>query len=111
MIIRQPSLPNCTSSCRQAGPGLGTERSSTVSLPRAPLIGREREVAAVRALLLRDDVSLVTLTGPGGVGKTRLAVQVAAKSPVSSPTAWSSFRSISCATPRWSFRRSREYSG
>ena len=45
--------------------------------PLTPLIGRLQEVAAACALLQRPEVRLVTLTGMGGVGKTRLALQVA----------------------------------
>jgi non-specific serine/threonine protein kinase len=45
--------------------------------PLTALVGRERDVEALRGRLLRADVRLVTLTGPPGVGKTRLALAVA----------------------------------
>src|SRR3954451_21453687 len=46
-------------------------------ISRTSLIGRESEIGAARAFLLEDAVPLFTLMGPGGVGKTRLALGIA----------------------------------
>jgi predicted ATPase/transcriptional regulator with XRE-family HTH domain len=52
-------------------------RSHRLPLPITSLVGREQEVSRVSALLQSADVRLLTLTGAGGVGKTRLSLQVA----------------------------------
>jgi predicted ATPase/class 3 adenylate cyclase len=69
-----------------AGPGLradfpplkslGTQTS--LPLPATPTVGRDDDVERLRAVISRPGVRLVTLTGPGGVGKTRLSLATAA---------------------------------
>ena len=51
--------------------------ASSLPVPATPLVGRDGEVAELAALLGQPDVRLVTLTGPGGSGKTRLAIGLA----------------------------------
>ncbi|MDQ4138754.1 MAG: DUF4062 domain-containing protein, partial [Actinomycetota bacterium] len=53
-------------------------RPSAIPAPLTQLIGREQEVTDIRALLHQNSVRMVTLVGPGGIGKSRLAIDVAA---------------------------------
>jgi len=61
-----------------AAPETEPRAKPTLPVPLTPLVGRHLEVAAVAGLLREEDVRLATLTGPGGTGKTRLALAVAA---------------------------------
>jgi non-specific serine/threonine protein kinase len=59
--------------------GVAVARPSNLPHPLTPLLGRDGERDDVLSLLRRDDVRVVTLTGPGGTGKTRLSLDVAAE--------------------------------
>jgi len=58
-------------------PAEARARPVNLPIPRTRFVGREKEREALRNLLERSDVRIVTLTGFGGIGKTRLALQVA----------------------------------
>src|SRR5438105_2075987 len=60
-------------------PPLKTLYQTNLPIPATPFLGRERELEEVLALISRPDVRLLTLSGPGGTGKTRLALQAAAE--------------------------------
>jgi predicted ATPase/DNA-binding SARP family transcriptional activator len=62
-------------------PALASRFFSNLPVPATPFLGREHEVEQVVGLLGRDDAHLVTLVGPGGTGKTRLAIEAAAEAP------------------------------
>ena len=59
-------------------PPLKTLHQTNLPVPVTAFLGREAELAELSGLLRRDDVRMVTLTGPGGTGKTRLALQAVA---------------------------------
>ena len=56
-------------------PALKSLRRTNLPVPATPFVGREEELALVVELLLSKDARILTLTGPGGTGKTRLALQ------------------------------------
>jgi len=60
-------------------PPLNSLHQTNLPVPVTRFLGRQRELAEVEALLTRDGGRLLTLTGPGGTGKTRLALQAAAE--------------------------------
>jgi len=70
--IQQPQAPAEDSESRQA-----SEYMWKIPRPFTSFIGREQDIASVSNLLKRPDVHLVTLLGPGGVGKTRLSIEIA----------------------------------
>jgi predicted ATPase/DNA-binding XRE family transcriptional regulator len=62
---------------RSVGAGIGRARTAALPVPLTSFVDRQDDIAAIRGLLQDESVRLVTLTGPGGVGKTRLAIVVA----------------------------------
>jgi predicted ATPase/DNA-binding SARP family transcriptional activator len=74
-----PSISPMTGKPLVQNPGLSSERTHNLPPMASPFIGRETELAEIGRLIEETTYRLVTLAGPGGSGKTRLAIQAAAK--------------------------------
>ena len=72
-------VPPAAPGVEDAPEGSEVLRGSELPVSLTPLLGRERDLAALAEVLAKADVRLITLVGPPGVGKTRLAVQAAAE--------------------------------
>jgi predicted ATPase/DNA-binding winged helix-turn-helix (wHTH) protein len=70
--------PSDLSNCRDLPAAKVARKRQDLPAPRTSLVGRDQQLADATKLLLRRDVRLLSLTGPGGAGKTRLALAVAA---------------------------------
>ena len=81
-------------------PPLNTLYRTNLPVPATPFLGRERELAEVTELLSRENVRLLTLTGPAGTGKTRLALQAAAEAAEAFPDGIRGYHSPLFATLR-----------
>jgi predicted ATPase/tetratricopeptide (TPR) repeat protein/DNA-binding XRE family transcriptional regulator len=77
-----PDLSGFEAAARRSTTARSRDDTSVYRVPAPPtsLVGREYEVETIATLLRKEDVRLMTLIGPGGVGKTRLAIEVARRS-------------------------------
>ena len=73
VVLAEPVLKNA----REVVSKHAEPRRANLPAQRTVFVGREKEVAVGKELLLRPDVRLLTITGPGGIGKTRLALEIA----------------------------------
>jgi class 3 adenylate cyclase len=99
----------------QAGDGefppLKSLHRTNLPVPQTPFLGRAEELAEVTDLVGTDDVRVLTLAGPGGTGKTRLALQAAAEAAHEFPEGVSGSGWLPSPRRLWSFRPSPRRSG